>query len=224
MAHYVLRDGLSFCRVDAQLVFLDVANDRYFRLPAAMEHALTSHLESGTAPSADVSGLVFRGILVEADAPAMPALSIPRAMHSAMETPALRRTLRCRDLLDVLCLVAFARFQLKFGSLKAAIEGFRARSRSATPAQPIHGSDTELQLLDAAARFRAARLFVPIEMRCLLDSIAMIRFLHRRGLHAHIVFGVALDPFSAHCWVQAGDLVLNDTVGNVDAHTPILVA
>ena len=58
---------------------------------------------------------------------------------------------------------------------------------------------------------------------CLLDSIALVRFLARRGLYAQLVFGVTDDPFSAHCWVQAGDLVLNDTVGDVSAHTPIRV-
>jgi len=37
------------------------------------------------------------------------------------------------------------------------------------------------------------------------------------------VFGVKLNPFSAHCWVQAGDIVLNDAIDHVTIHTPILV-
>nr|WP_263010236.1 lasso peptide biosynthesis B2 protein [Stenotrophomonas maltophilia] len=81
----------------------------------------------------------------------------------------------------------------------------------------------DLRLLDSAAAFRRARPYVPTETVCLLDSIALVRFLARRGLYAQLVFGVTDDPFSAHCWVQAGDLVLNDTVGDVSAHTPIRV-
>jgi hypothetical protein len=57
----------------------------------------------------------------------------------------------------------------------------------------------------------------------LLDSLAMVMFLAKRGLHASIVIGVTSAPFSAHCWVQTGDLVLNDTVGNARAFTPIRV-
>lgn len=30
-----------------------------------------------------------------------------------------------------------------------------------------------------------------------------------------LVFGVKLDPFSAHCWVQIGDLLLNDRADQV---------
>ncbi|MNN96111.1 hypothetical protein D3C81_2150420 [compost metagenome] len=49
----------------------------------------------------------------------------------------------------------------------------------------------------------------------------MAKFLARRGLHADVVFGVIGDPFSAHCWLQAGTLVLNDSIGNIDTYTPI---
>ena len=40
-------------------------------------------------------------------------------------------------------------------------------------------------------------------------------------MHANLVFGVTGDPFSAHCWVQVDELVLNDTLGNANAYTPI---
>ena len=79
-------------------------------------------------------------------------------------------------------------------------------------------------MLKAAETFRRARLYVPIETCCLLDSLSLIDFLSRRRLPARLVFGVTSDPFAAHCWVQAGEWVLNDLVGNVIAHTPILEA
>ncbi|WP_258078244.1 lasso peptide biosynthesis B2 protein [Xanthomonas arboricola] len=101
------------------------------------------------------------------------------------------------------------------GSLSAAAQGRGMQQRSL--------AELEQRLTDAASVFRRARVWVPVEMRCLLDSVALARFLRRRQLDAQVVFGVALDPFSAHCWVQTGDLVLNDTVGNVHAHTPIRV-
>lgn len=39
MQRYTLRDDLAFCRIGERLVFLDVCNDRYFRLPEALEHS-----------------------------------------------------------------------------------------------------------------------------------------------------------------------------------------
>lgn len=64
---------------------------------------------------------------------------------------------------------------------------------------------------------------MPVETRCLLDSIAIVKFLARRHFHANIVIGVTGDPFSAHCWAQIHDMVLNDTIGNVRSFTPIRV-
>lgn len=81
----------------------------------------------------------------------------------------------------------------------------------------------EAHVLEAAAAFLSARLYVPIDMCCLLDSIAMIKFLAKRELHADLVFGVTGDPFSAHCWAQYGTTVLNDALGHALALTPIKV-
>jgi hypothetical protein len=50
----------------------------------------------------------------------------------------------------------------------------------------------------------------------------MLDFLDRRGARASIVFGVTGTPFKAHCWVQLGDQLLNDSLDNVTPFTPIL--
>ena len=44
------------------------------------------------------------------------------------------------------------------------------------------------------------------------------------GGGADWVFAVKGAPFAAHCWIQLGDIVLNDSVENVRAYTPIMVA
>jgi hypothetical protein len=38
------------------------------------------------------------------------------------------------------------------------------------------------------------------------------------------VFGVQARPFAAHCWVQKGEVVFNDTVEHVSGYTPIMTA
>jgi hypothetical protein len=222
MSRYVLRDDLSFCDVAGQLVFLDIGNDRYFRLLPPMERALIAHLHND--PNADISGLIEQTILVAQEGASIDARpSIEPVARSAMEAPPPEQKPSAREFLDVFQMVIAARLELKLSPLRKILDSVSATSHIRTAHSEAPPERLESRLEDAAAAFRQARLYVPVEMSCLLDAIAMARFLRRRNLHAHIVFGVALDPFSAHCWVQAGDLVLNDTVGNVCAHTPIRV-
>lgn len=58
---------------------------------------------------------------------------------------------------------------------------------------------------------------------CLPRSIAFKLLAQAKGLAPMLVFGVKRDPFAAHCWVQDGGIVLNDTVEHVRIYTPILI-
>jgi len=224
MTHYVVRDDLSFCRVGEHFVFLDIDNDRYFSLPHSMERTLASYLEGNRTPELDIGRLIERRILVDQRSAAIGGRSNTKpAERSAMEAPIPAQKLRLFDLLEVLAIVLRTRLELKLFTLKHVLDGLGAGRRFPVAQITPLAALLEHRLLDAAAIFRHARLYVPVDMRCLLDSIAMAKFLRRRQLHAHIVFGVALDPFSAHCWVQLDDYVLNDTIGNVNSHTPIRV-
>ncbi|WP_126967285.1 lasso peptide biosynthesis B2 protein [Xanthomonas arboricola] len=223
MHRYTLRDDLAFCRIGERLVFLDVGNDRYFRLPQALEHSLLAYLAHDPVSDLEINDLVGRGLLVDrVQATAGPQLPVIPVARSAMEMPVPTRRPQLFEKLEVLALVLSTRLALKrnplgrvLGSLSAGAQRRGTQQRSAAGVEQL--------LTDAASVFRHSRVWVPVEMRCLLDSVALARFLRRRQLDAQLVFGVALDPFSAHCWVQTGDLVLNDTVGNVHAHTPIRV-
>jgi Transglutaminase-like superfamily len=58
---------------------------------------------------------------------------------------------------------------------------------------------------------------------CLLDSLTLVNFLAGYGVFPEWIFGVKTDPFYAHCWVQQGDFVFNDTPDHVRGFSPILV-
>lgn len=83
------------------------------------------------------------------------------------------------------------------------------------------GNDTAPALAQAAA-FAASRSLAPFARNCLHDSLALDRWLTARGLPAMLVFGVKLDPFEAHCWLQVRDAILNDSYDHVSRFTPIL--
>ena len=71
--------------------------------------------------------------------------------------------------------------------------------------------------------FAALRPWSPRQGLCLYRSYALLRFLAANDLAAHWVFGVRTWPFSAHCWVQVGDLVLDDDLDRVRSYVRIAV-
>ncbi|MCD9026766.1 lasso peptide biosynthesis B2 protein [Luteimonas sp. BDR2-5] len=221
---YRLHDDLSYCEIDGHLVFLDVLNDRYFRLPPALERTFVAHRDGEGATDSDVAALVDRDILVDAQGTAGGHVAPPieRPVCSAVEQTSTAPPVPLPMLaaVDVFRIVLATQLQLKRRGLKRTLDtlsSYRETSTLQTPA----GAPADQQFLEAAAQFRRVRPYVPIETRCLLDSLSLTRFLAKRRLHATLVFGVTAEPFSAHCWVQAGRAVLNDTLGNVCAHTPI---
>jgi len=70
--------------------------------------------------------------------------------------------------------------------------------------------------------FHGLRPFFPRDYLCLFDSLALFIFLANHGVSPRWVFGVQSDPFAAHCWLQEGPLLLNDTLDRVTPYTPIM--
>ena len=104
------------------------------------------------------------------------------------------------------------RFQL-------TIEAVRARKeRNASRAGRADFERTR----SLVAVFERLRLFYPRSYLCLFDSLALIHFLAHFHVYPDWVFGVNEDPFEAHCWVQVGNIVLNDTVARVSSFIPIM--
>lgn len=73
-----------------------------------------------------------------------------------------------------------------------------------------------------AQAFQAMLPWVPFQGDCLFRAIMLGAFLRRRGLEATWVIGCQTWPFEAHCWLQVGDTVLDDSADHVAGFTPIL--
>lgn len=229
MARLSLHHDLSFCRADGCLIFLDIRNDRYFRLADDLQAVFLEHMRGRQVPDGQLRRLVQQNILVDGpDRPGHPTeLSVARPMRSAMEGPGpatrqRRSMFHPTAVPGTFAAVCSTQLQLRTRALKGILAGLVSlRSRRAAHAATSGGDASHV--LDAAAAFRTARPFVPVQTCCLVDSISLVRFLAKRGIHADLVFGVTGQPFAAHCWVQHRDIVLNDSVGHVSAHTPIRV-
>jgi len=204
------------------MIFLDVRNDVYFRISPRLERAFNASIEGTPCIEADAGSLISRGLLVEEPAMAAPSSVAVAPTRSAVEEPHGPQELRLQDVLETLWITGSMRFQMRVRKLHQILRALEDFRRTHAPiSQGNIDKQRELSLRSAAHAFLRARRYAPVETRCLLDSLAMTRYLARRGHHVRIVFGVTEDPFAAHCWVQAGDLLLSDAIGNVETYTPI---
>jgi hypothetical protein len=64
--------------------------------------------------------------------------------------------------------------------------------------------------------------WAPYQGACLHRAFLLLFMLRASGADAIWVFGVRTWPFSAHCWLQVGDSVLDDDPERVSLYTPIL--
>jgi len=224
MTQLRLHRDLSYCKVEGRLIFLDIQNDRYFHLTQCLDSALVTYLGGGDAPDSSIQKLIEQKVLISESVDpddARPSL-IKIPTRSAMEEETDVRSASISELLDTLTIVCLTQLQLKTQNLKRVHQKL-ASLREKRTSRPSMSRPSESHVLEMAAAFRSARLYVPIDMCCLLDSIAMIKFLAKRGLRADLVFGVTGDPFSAHCWAQHSTMILNDAFGHALTFTPIRV-
>jgi hypothetical protein len=208
------------------LIFLDLRRDRYFRLPRPLEESFLAYINGDGCLPPDIDRLVNSEILT--DAPRALDVekiqSIEDASSSAIEQAPAARAPTLSEVLETTTITLSTKWRLKTITLKNVLDSIHDyRNQRSAPITAGFDPSIRQHLIEASAAFRRARLYVPINTSCLLDSLAIIKFLARKGLSARLVFGVACDPFSAHCWAQVGNLVLNDTVGNTQLHTPIRV-
>jgi len=208
------------------MIFLDISQDRYFRLTDALEKAMRHFQAHESVASILLEHLATARILVEAsDLEARTAIAnIQRPSRSAIEQASAIEN--CRPSLaiafEVMAIVLSIHRELKSCTFKTILDKASAyRDRKVSVYETATPTALERSLLLVNGQFARARRYVPVEPVCLLDSLSLLRFLSRRGLPANIIFGVKPEPFAAHCWVQAGDMVLNETLSDTHAYTPI---
>lgn len=143
--------------------------------------------------------------------------ALSRPSKSALEQTSRRTRGGWTTACEVAILAIAARVALRGLALKTILDRLAARRRRATLTAPA----TNLELL--AQRFVRCRRLVPLRPLCLPDSIAFLWFAMRRGHAPRLVFGVEAFPFTAHCWVQDGDVVLTDALDHASRFKTILV-
>lgn len=203
---YHLRDHLSFGAVGSNIVLLDLAADRYFQLHGAESALLTDAVRR----TADLSGcevLAAQGVLSRGPGAAIAPVVAPAAATSAVEETGPQIKVGWAEVARVRLGAAWS---LRRRGLHATIGHWRHQKAK------FSGCGANADEACAIARgYASARMLLPAARLCVPDSLALLRCLWNRGVGADLYFGVRLDPFAAHAWVQQGQTILSDSLGTV---------
>jgi hypothetical protein len=221
---YQIARGLHYCRIGSHVVFLDVGADRYFRLDDALERefiAIAEHPEASPRPS---GRLMQSGVVVDCDATSAtfhPLVPAPKC--SALEEYSASTGFIGWYVVRAYADLLRTRHWLRTHGLKSSLARLSRLRNARIRGRATHsGIDADSRVTRAIAAFLHARCYVPSDNSCLTDSMALVIFLASLGLASTLVIGVTLEPFSAHSWAQAGDMVLNETVTVATTYAPIL--
>ena len=189
---------------------------------AATEPGGCAAAEASEDAGALANDLLDLGILSEQPANSKDALPTVHPFPAEAIEPdsaAGSRRSSCTHAAAFFAAAARASRELRRQPFQSTVESVRVRkSRNGGRAGPPPFERTR----SLVSVFDRLRLYYPRSYLCLFDSLALIHFLARFGVFPDWVFGVTADPFEAHCWVQSGKVVLNDTVERVSAFTPIM--
>jgi hypothetical protein len=230
---FFLQSHVFLCRGKRHWVILDVDRDKYLCVDRGQFEALGPSLQGwegggpGAGPLADdalalANDLLGLHILSDRAAHAKDALPTTYPLPTEAldpDAPARWRRWSGAHAGSFFLSSARASRELRRQRFQLTVEFVRSRkSRNAGRAGPF---DIALAR-SLVSVFDRLRWFYPRPYLCLFDSLALIHFLARFQVYPDWVFGVTADPFEAHCWVQAGSVVLNDTVAGVSGFTPIM--
>lgn len=238
---YFLAKHVFCCVLGESAVLLDLARDKYLVLPTegleaagidvqsstrVREHGASSLFREGA--TAKIQELLVRGLITPDMAsrnPVVPTTLISpcRTLRDISGDDLLVRTsshATALSMTNFLVAATSATLALRFRSIQVVVEALRRRrTLDCGSARTVN-----LDLCTAiVANFNNFRPLFPRQYLCLFDSLALLNLLARHRQHPLWVFGVQIAPFAAHCWVQWDDVVLNDTVEEVRAYTPIMM-
>jgi hypothetical protein len=252
MPQYLLACHVFVCVQGEHVVFLDVRKDRYFALESAMTAGLGRLVPGWPVPApraadfvrqdagsaapalaeepnrapftAVIALLLEKGILIADPAEGKSAeATVAEPLRAELTAEDLDERARIGPLLFARFVSAAirARLHLKHRTFESVLERVRSRGERgrvkacAVPAPELH------RLIGAFATLRP--FFFAAKDACLFDALSLSEFLAGYGVFPNWVFGVQSRPFAAHCWLQLGGVLLNDTIDHVKRYTPIMV-
>jgi hypothetical protein len=229
---FLLAQHVHVCYVDDGAIFLDLRTRKYRGLPAAECRALKSAVlgwafdgsQDGPASRADTTTvaetLASQGLLVRDPVRGKSADPVHIRCPGAIDLEDVERRITVGRALSFLRAWASVKLRLRFSSFENVVRRV-AELKQRNSSQRMPEADERLKSLVHV--FKTLRtLFYTPDNSCLFDSLVLVEFLNRYGIYPTWVLGVNTRPFTAHSWVQHGDVTLNDSFQKAPACTPIM--
>lgn len=216
---YALRENLHFSDLGQHIIFLDVSSGRYFTIPSTWNRAFRTIVreENGSINLREVQRLRDARLIepsekaAEESLRAVPIMPIRSLLDERPQRASSYLTAR----------VAWSQWQA-CRDLRHHGMHCLAKEVAASPVkacEPLRAGEIANRLGWA---FAQSAFIMTGADQCLVRSLALARLLRRRNIAASLVLGVTASPFSAHAWVQRGDLLLNDRVERIRTFSPIV--
>lgn len=218
---YSLGGNWSFCVDGKMIVLMDVEANAYLALPPLLATSF-DRLRKGEDPRSEdtrpLQTLIGAGIItVGSKGSAICPCAIANPPTSEIEERHLNRP-RISDVLRAAVNLSQMHRALKRKKFSTVIADLDACKKPKSDC----GLEIGNRAREIASAFHWLNTFVTRHDQCLLRSLAMIKSLRMNGVPSTMIFGIATRPFSAHCWIQYQDVVLNDTIEGVRSYIPIL--
>ena len=244
MPRYLLSPHSYACETGGYGVFLDLKHDKYTAVtsedlrtlrtavegwtasPTAITQPVEHAPESVSPPSQeeDVIQTLLKEGLLTADAsngkPAtQPLLQEPTT--SLWEFPRPWPQFGRRDLRNFFS--AWAATTLRLRALPIRYVVNRLREGDLHQRRQSASFEINKARVLTTIHFALQPLFYSAKDACLRNSLTLVEFLAKYEIYPTCVFGVKMDPFAAHAWVQHGAVVLTDPIEHVKTFTPIML-
>lgn len=203
--------------VEGDLVLLDVAADAYYCLPAGDQSMALDGRRLDVTPDLLAQALCEAGLAAPLNAVAEPSPPVVPASPS--------RTARAIIEADPARAWRPVRWRHLSALLRAGLIARRAHQRAFVKRLDPRGVEPKplsAALLADLAIYRRLSPWAPFDGVCLFRSEMLRAYLRCLGHDATWVFGVRTWPFRAHCWLQIGDVALDDEAERLAAYHPIL--
>lgn len=218
MSRLRLREDVFMAQADGLMIFLDLGGDRYFALSSEVSARLRSVIDANGEGAEEDIVRRLRQARAIAGPQHVGRRFAPTQTHEPRREVEIGRCGRLAAMAAAACRWRAERV-LRRRHLADII-----RRRNQERLGAIEQEPDQEAIVKAACAFAAARALRGARNACLKEALALLYYLGPRARAADWVFAVKGAPFAAHCWIQLGDIVLNDSVENVCAYTPIMVA
>jgi len=226
MPSYFLSRHTYLCLSPSHVILLDLASGNYLSLPIADARSLSGWITDWPVagpvtvePPELLQELLAEGLVsrdIAAGRTGSLTTTAPPPREALEDHKGTRAKVGPLDMYRFLVAVTFGSLALRLVPLRRIIEHVRKRKARARPLD----IDKAVTLLMRYESLYA--IFFDRHNECLRNSLYLLGFFAQHGVYPDWVFGIRAEPFLAHCWLQHGEVVINDKVRNTACLLPIM--